>query len=421
MIGNRPPEIPLEIIETFQIKELSYRYQHWIGKGPNAFYKLAPYGSTGQRDLKLEGSIIQRLKHPNIVTGHLVEEYNWEILELSVIQGNPITKLRDQLSTDEKMKILKDVEDATKYINGEGILHTDISSENIIWDGSKCYLIDFEEAKLINSPINMNNSPDFIGGPPCCWGDIGYGYKTYLCIDSLREWLLYPEFLNLKDGTTRSGIWNPDSIGNTCEPETTPDDDSIYQNITFGNDIMTGQRNPELRFYYLCASKKVSFDNKRILDIGCNFGRLGALLEQFNIAQYVGMDIDTNYIDIAKGISKLEKRSKLTFITGDICNSETENILKDLSPDGFDLVICQSVYHHFVDKLVFWKIFSNLGCSWFIFEGPVDDSKYLLKDSWSEEKAFIKEKGYEITFVSKDNDYPDRHLFLFEKVKNDAC
>ncbi len=415
--GNKLAEVPQSIVDTLQINELFYRnYRHWVGKSAKYFYKLAPKGSVGQKHLEKEGNILKRLNHPNIVTGDFIEESDWEILRIDAISGEPLRNLRKQLSINEKQKILKDIENAIMYVNSQGILHADINFENVIWDRDKAYLIDFEEAKQIIPPLDIENSPDVIGGPPCCWGDIGYGYKTYQCLNALREWLLYPEFLDLKEEINRIGIWNPNSIGNTCDPDSTPDNGSVYQNITFGNETLIGQRNPEQRFYPLLTSKKISFDNKTVLDIGCNFGRLGSFLEKFNIERYVGIDINSDYIDLAEKIARLENRKKSTFVTGEICNYKMANILTDLSPNGYDIVLCQSVYHHFVDKRMFWKIFSTLRCHWFIFEGSVNNSKYLIKESWSEEKAMIEEKGYETTFVSYDNDFRGRVLVLFEKV-----
>ena len=412
-------EVPADLLEALDIKKVCYRNsRHWVGSSRSAFYKMAPKDSMGQTRIRLEASILQKLKHPNVVRGRLLENYDWEILKVEVVQGEPLTQLRHRLSTDEKIRILVEVESAIKYINAEGVLHTDVSSENVIWDGSQSYLIDFEEAKQIIPPINMPHSPDVIGGPPCCWGDIGYGYKTYLCLDSLRAWLLTPEFLDLADCLHRVGAWTPCSLGNMCDPWTTPDEGSVYQTVTFGNQMVSGQRDPELRFRYLCTSKKIPFGNKRVLDVGCNFGMLGAFLGKLGIAQYVGLDMSPDYIELASRIAKLEGRNNSFFVAGDICSEETEINLSALSPNGYHIVVCQSVYHHVLDKQIFWKMVSSLGCHWIIFEGPVNASRYLLTKSWVEEKALIGAMGYKVSFESLDNDYPGRILAVFEKV---AC
>ena len=89
-----------------------------------------------------------------------------------------------------------------------------------------------------------------------------------------------------------------------------------------------------------------------------------------------------------------------------------------ISPDGFDVIICQSVYHHILNKQLFWTQIARLNNSWFVFEGPTDNGRYLLKESWAEEKKYIQGLGYESVWQSEDNDFRWRLLTLFEKVSD---
>ena len=416
MTGSLLPRVPEAVVECFGLKEISHKYRHWEAKGKEGLYKLAPQGSIGQKHIRLEGELLERLDHPHIVKGSVRARDDWEVLKIEAIEGKPLTKIRDQLSTEAKMRILEEIESAVEYVNGAGIIHADVCSENILWNGSWSYLIDFEEAILAVPPLSKLDSPDFIGGPPCCWGDNGYGYKTYLCFDSLRAWLLTPEFLDVQREATKIGVWNPYSAGNTCDPWSTPDDGSVYQTVKFGNAIVKGQRDPDLRFRHLSASKALSFDGKRILDIGCNFGRLGAFLDQFAIKQYVGLDLNPDYINVASKIAELEGRRNVRFLVGDICGSETPQILETLSPTGFDIVICQSVYHHIADKKLLWNRILMLKSRWVVFENPIDDARYLLTSSWPEEKEYLRSIGYESIWESYDNDYASRILAVFERT-----
>ena len=416
MVGSSLPKVPEALVESLGLRGIAHRYRHWVAEGKGGFYKLAPKPHVGEGHIRAEGELLKKLAHPNIVTGSLHLQQGWDILRIDTIPGEPLTKISDRLSTEQKMQVLEEVADAVQYVNREGILHADVSSDNIMWTGTQSYLIDFEEAIRVTGPISKTDSPDFIGGPPCCWGDNVYGYKTYLCFDSLRKWLLTPEFIDVERDLTRSGVWSPNSIGNTCDPWSTVDDGSVYQTVTFGNRTVKGQRDPDLRLRHLGTSKQISFDNKRILDIGCNFGRLGAFLDQFGITQYVGLDLNRDYADVATRVAELEGRRNVQFLAGDICSSETIDRLKCLSPGGYDIVICQSVYHHFVDKKLFWEQFSKLKSRWFILENPVDDQKYLLTNSWHEEKEYIRTLGYEAVWESYDNDFAWRILALFERI-----
>ena len=84
--------------------------------------------------------------------------------------------------------------------------------------------------------------------------------------------------------------------------------------------------------------------------------------------------------------------------------------------DGYDVVICQSVYHHFVDKQLFWEQFCKLRPHCFVLENPIDDEKYLLTASWQQEKDYLQSLGYEAVWESYDNDFASRILALFERI-----
>jgi SAM-dependent methyltransferase len=416
LIGAMLPKVPNPLIDLFDLHGIKHKHRHWVAKGKDGYYKLAPVGSVGQRHLRLEGELLQGFRHSNIVKGNLCSSDGWEILRTDSVDGDSLTKIRDNLSSAEKTQILAEIESAVLYINEKGILHSDVSASNILWNGNQSYLIDFEEAFRVAPPKGKLDSPDFIGGPPCCWGDVGYGANTYLCLASLRAWLFTPEFLDLKRELTNIGIWNPNSKGNTCEPWSTVDDGSVYQTITFGAERVPGQRDPDLRFRHLSATKKISFANKRVLDIGCNFGRLGAFLDTLEVLEYVGVDLSEEYINVARKIAVLEGRDKARFVAGDICAKETIDRLKTFSPDGYDIIICQSVYHHILDKELFWAQVAKLNNAWFVFEGPTDDGRYLLTGSWDEETQYIRGLGYENIWQSEDNDFRWRILTLFEKI-----
>jgi serine/threonine protein kinase len=199
LVGDALPRVPLQILDNLKITDIINRYWFWVGRNQDSFYKLAPKDSVGLSRVRSEAMILRRLHHPNVVRGgQLIETRDWEILKLDAVDGQPVSLLRDRLSSDEKARVLADIEAAIAYVNDERILHTDISASNAIWDGSRAYLIDFGDAKRLRSRIRREDSPDFVGGPPCSWGDVGDGCKTYLCFRSLCRWLWQPEFVILK-------------------------------------------------------------------------------------------------------------------------------------------------------------------------------------------------------------------------------
>jgi SAM-dependent methyltransferase/predicted Ser/Thr protein kinase len=416
--GETTPDLPRRVADLLGIGEATYRNgRHWVGIASDSVYKITPHGSPGQRKIRLEAEILAKLQHPNIARGELKAVENWDVLRIDKIEGETLTGVRSRLTKVEKLSLLDSLEETIRYVNSQGILHADVSSENVLWDGERAYLIDFEEAKQIVPGGGLEDSPDIIGGPPCCWGDIGYGYETYLCLNSLRAWLLMDEFLDLNQRIREVGEWTPASPGNTCMPETTPDDGSTYQRIRFGNELTPGQRDPVLRVRYLSASKRIRLGGQSVLDVGCNFGVLSSLLESLGARRYVGLDVNPNYIEIATELANLDGRKRSAFLAGDICDGSTAASLRELAPDGFDVVICQSVYHHIEDKERFWSIISDLHPRWVVLEGPVDLPSCLLKGTWEDEKQFLQTLGYGVTFESSDNDYPGRVLALFDRVR----
>jgi len=75
----------------------------------------------------------------------------------------------------------------------------------------------------------------------------------------------------------------------------------------------------------------------RVLDVGCAVGGLGcALLEQFSVAEYVGIDINRQAIEIAKSGKSSYPIGRCHFMCGDILEMET------LPAEGFDNVFSLS-------------------------------------------------------------------------------
>lgn len=84
--------------------------------------------------------------------------------------------------------------------------------------------------------------------------------------------------------------------------------------------------------------------NKRILDLGCG---TGDLIKFLNPSEYIGLDINQNFIKIAK-----KKYPDFRFIVADITKVR-------LPKEKFDYVIIVNVLHHLKDIQV-KKLFSNI-------------------------------------------------------------
>lgn len=414
-----PGDLPPAVTARFGLQEATRRpIGYWVARNATHHFKLAPLESAAARRIRREAALLARLRVPGVPEGRdrSDEAPGWAVAEVRSAPGRSLLEWRDTLSREDKDALLRQLEERLAALNAAGVLHADVNAGNVFWDGRTVTLIDFEEARRIEPPLDWRISPDRIGGPPCCAGPDPYGYHAVHCLAALRAWLLLPEFDAFSTQLPALAVWNPASAGNTCLPETTPDDGSVYQTVAFGPRLFRGQRDPLLRFQYLLASRVLSFRGRRVLDVGCNLGRLSALLDRHGIERYVGLEVNRGYWEAARELARFDGNERAEFVLGDICDPPTGQALMDRFPDGFDVCVCQSVYHHLPDKAGFLDRLAGLGCLTLIFEGPVDRSVFLIGADWEEEKAQFAQRGFRLSYEAWDNDYQGRVLGVFARA-----
>ena len=100
-----------------------------------------------------EARALAKLAHPNIVGVHQVFEDNQTAyMALDFVKGQDLLDLieyePDRLSPDEIRRLLIELLDAVAYIHDQGVLHRDISPDNILIDDeNQPVLIDFGAAR----------------------------------------------------------------------------------------------------------------------------------------------------------------------------------------------------------------------------------------------------------------------------------
>jgi hypothetical protein len=120
-------------------------------------------------------------------------------------------------------------------------------------------------------------------------------------------------FKNLLGGTTSSGSKHYNGWHNRTN--------FGYHSFDIFNFHVSGQRNPLKRLNII--KQHYSFDNKRVLDLGCNTG--GMLLHLPEIRVGSGIDYDKNCIQVAKNISDtLKYNNTLEFNVMDLNNLTIE-------------------------------------------------------------------------------------------------
>jgi len=98
-----------------------------------------------------------------------------------------------------------------------------------------------------------------------------------------------------------------------------------------------------LNAYFQVNDQKDHSPKRRILDAGCGTGNTSiSLAKHFSEAQFLGIDISSTSLSIAKDTAIIEKTSNLLFRQWDLMKS-----LDNESP--FDIILCMGVLHHTAD------------------------------------------------------------------------
>lgn len=118
-----------------------------------------------------EAENLSKLHHPNIVKVlEVFDENNTAYYVMEFIDGETIDdyiKRNGNLSTDESLKITKEVCSALSYMHGHKMLHLDLKPKNIMRDSEgHIYLIDFGLAKQYNDNGEPESSTTLGLGTP---------------------------------------------------------------------------------------------------------------------------------------------------------------------------------------------------------------------------------------------------------------
>ena len=111
-----------------------------------------------------------------------------------------------------------------------------------------------------------------------------------------------------------------------------------YHTITIDNVIYEGQRKPAERLQDI----PYDFNNKSVLDIGCNQG--GMLFElKDKIANGVGVDYDYRLVNCANKIKSYQNLNHLNFFVHNVDTDPLENLNYYNNKENYDIVFLLSV------------------------------------------------------------------------------
>jgi len=159
-----------------------------------------------------------------------------------------------------------------------------------------------------------------------------------------------------------------------------------YHTITIDNVIYEGQRKPAERLQDI----PYDFNNKSVLDIGCNQG--GMLFElKDKIANGVGVDYDYRLVNCANKIKSYQNLNHLNFFVHNIDTDPLKNLNHYNNKENYDIVFLLAVCGWIKNwkELIAWVYKNSNAC---LFETNGD------KIQQAEQKNELK-KYYNITIV----------------------
>jgi eukaryotic-like serine/threonine-protein kinase len=137
--------------------------------------KLFPIGADGSSELVTrvlrEGSLLARVKHPNVVVVHGVDRSaDYVGLWMEFINGRTMEdelRARGTLSAEEATTIGVDLCRALAAVHGRGILHRDVKAQNVMREeGGRTVLMDFgagsESSISAAGPVDVAGTPLYL-------------------------------------------------------------------------------------------------------------------------------------------------------------------------------------------------------------------------------------------------------------------
>ncbi len=171
---------------TSRIKIPGYKIERELGHGGMAHVYLAIQESFGREvALKIlsphladdqqfskrflrEARIVSQLNHPNIVTVFDAGKFGQHhYMSMEYIPGKDLKQLKDSISREEAIRIIKDVASALNFAGTKGIVHRDVKPENIMIQqhDHRVVLMDFGIAYGDDVTQGMTQTGKAIGTP----------------------------------------------------------------------------------------------------------------------------------------------------------------------------------------------------------------------------------------------------------------
>jgi glycosyltransferase involved in cell wall biosynthesis len=248
--------------------------------------------------------------------------------------------------------VFRQIEALVRRLYENGIVHTDVHENNVVFRGRTPVLCDFEEARLLVQQVPFEQSLDFIGENR--YGNVGefpagHGVGGLTCISRLREvfkLLIQERLQELLDKCHFSDDcpFNADTLQEK--------DERIYQSIEVSGKKIAGQRpvydhRHDVLTRLLHVLAKQLGNQMHVVDIGSNLGTLSLTAGRSgSVARVTGLEAFAEYVKVSEILAFLSDQNKLHFAIHQAGSDP-------LPAEQIDLLLLFSVYHHIRNKDAF--------------------------------------------------------------------
>lgn len=209
-----------------------------------------------------------------------------------------------------------------------GVYQGDFKPSNMVFDGSICYLVDYDQAQTSSSFAGMGNV-EFLD-----WIAADFQARRNQDFYTQKDRrFIRDDFV----GCFRNDAFDMSLTTVLANQVTTNTKSGIYHRISYPQIFTDGARDITHRVPVL---KRIGVkEGESILDVGCNLGLVSHYFCNRGCS-VTGIDMDPNVIRAAKIISNIIGKN----ITYEVCDMSTVNL-----DQKFDTVCLFSVFHHIRD------------------------------------------------------------------------
>lgn len=378
-IGARPEDLlpGLTLIEELHGATTCKIYKCTLD-GQEVVAKVDCGGYHG--DLTAEAKLLMDLDHPSIpkVRGCGQNGFNRPYM-LTEYRGEPLGKILDTLSIEERSAIYDQIVSGTEYLHEQGLVHRDIKLENVVYQNARATLVDFGWAQ-------KHTHPDH------CVDMLGYGAEATPGVQA---------------GVVAAGLpallyeLLPEGIAKEVAGSLSTGSVLAYTNVPGLG--MPFERDSEVRWRIMAPDVK----GKRVLDVGCNAGWFVDRALQEGAGSALGIDADPTIIEAA---GKLFPQGHFQVFNVD---KDDLNTLPQAT-----IVFALSVIMHLMAPGRLWKLFDVVGAEEVYLECP-KVGEYKNSADMPQWKLLAQAYGWDAELLGETD--RDRPLFRLTRAGVPTC